>query len=360
MPDCIVVGGGIIGLLTARELFKRDVDVLLVERGALGGESSWAGGGIISPLYPWLYHDCVNALAQISKSVYTGLVDELKSESGINCELIQSGLLIAGAQENRQAVEWAQKWSEPTIVVDNFSDMKQIEPELDVSLSDGIWMPDIKQVRNPKMLAALKSSFDHGGIPYRENTPVDEMLIKDGRVAGVKIGNEEILSDKVIIASGAWSSKLVDDAISVEPVKGQMIMYKGNPGLVKRIVLFGGHYIIPRADGRILAGSTLEKKGFDKSISEDAMQELHQAATGIIPALESIPVERQWSGLRPGTEHGIPYICEHDEIKGLFINSGHFRNGIVLGPASALLIADLVCDSAPLLDKSPYVIGALH
>lgn len=360
MPDCIIVGGGIIGLLTARELHMRNVDVLLLEQSSLGGESSWAGGGIISPLYPWLYHDCVNALAQVSKTMYPQLVAELKQESDVDCELIQSGLLIVGDNKKRQVLEWSEKWSESVVIVDTHSGMDQIEPELDVSFSHGIWMPDIKQVRNPKLLVALKSSFERRGIPYRENTPVDEMLMKDGRVTGVRVGDEEIFSDKVIVASGAWSSKLLKNRINVEPVKGQMIMYKGSPGLIKRIVLFDGHYIIPRADGRILAGSTLEKKGFDKSISADAMRELHQAATDIIPALEEIPIERQWSGLRPGTEHGIPYICEHDEIKGLFINSGHFRNGIVLGPASATLIADLVCDSVPLLDKSPYVIGALH
>ena len=360
MHDCIVVGGGVIGLLTARELTKRNLDVLLIEKGSLGGESSWAGGGIVSPLYPWLYQDSVNALAQISKSNYPELTDELTQESGIDCELIQSGLLIAGDSEKQQAVEWSKKWSEPISVVDNRVEMSHIESELAVSFESGIWMPDIRQVRNPKFVAALKASFNQRNIQYMEDTPVDELLIKDGSVIGVRLGNKKILSDKVVVASGAWSSKLVNDSIDVEPVKGQMIMYKGAPGLINRIVLFEGHYIIPRSDGRILAGSTLEKKGFDKSISDDAMQELHQAAVEIIPALENTPVERQWSGLRPGTEHGIPYVCEHDAIKNLFINAGHFRNGIVLGPASSLLMADLVCGSAPIVDKSPYVIGAIH
>ena len=177
---------------------------------------------------------------------------------------------------------------------------------------------------------------------------------------GVRTGDAEIFSDKVIIASGAWSSSLLNDDIDVEPVKGQMIMYKGSPGLVKRIVLCDGYYIIPRADGRILAGSTLEKKGFDKSVSEDAMQELNQIAIKIIPALADVPIERHWSGLRPGTEHGIPYICEHDRIKNLYINTGHYRNGIVLGPASAVLMADLICGCKPSLETSPYMMGKLH
>ena len=360
MHDCIVIGGGVIGLLSARELNKRSLDILLIEQGHLGGESSWAGGGIISPLYPWLYRDSVNALAQVSKSLYPELSNELTQETAIDCEMIQSGLLIAGDSEKHHALEWSKKWSEPTSVIDNRADMSQLEAQLDVSFENGIWMPEIKQVRNPKFVAALKVSLNQRNIQYMEHTPVDEILKKDGRVIGVRVGNKNILSDKVVIASGAWSSKLVNDTINVEPVKGQMIMYKGEPGLVRRIVLFEGHYIIPRSDGRILAGSTLEKKGFDKSISADAMQELHEAAVNIIPELENTPVERQWSGLRPGTENGIPYICEHDEIKNLFINTGHFRNGIVLGPASAMLMADLVCGDAPIVDKSPYVIGAIH
>jgi len=360
MTDCIVVGGGVIGLLTARELKKRGVDVLLIEQGRLGGESSWAGGGIISPLYPWLYEDSINALAQVSKSLYGELTSELTQESNIDCELIQSGLLIAGDSEMQQAIEWSKKWLEPVSLIHNQDDMHHIEPQLDASFDDGIWMPEIRQVRNPNLVAALKASLARRDIRYMENTPVDELLIKDNRMSGVRVGHKAILSDKVVIASGAWSAKLVNNTIDVEPIKGQMIMYKGVPDMINRIVLFEGHYIIPRADGRILAGSTLEKKGFDKSISVDAMQELHQAAVDIIPALADTPVERQWSGLRPGTEHGVPYICEHDEVTGLFINAGHYRNGIVLGPASAGLMADLVCAAAPLLDKSPYVIGAIH
>ena len=360
MPDCIIVGGGVIGLLTARELNKRNLDVLLIEQGKLGGESSWAGGGIISPLYPWRYQDSVNALAQVSKSIYPQLADELTQESGVNCELIQSGLLIAGDAENSHAITWSKKWAESTSVISHHDEMKKVEAALADRFDNGLWMPDIKQIRNPKLVAAVKASLNYRKIKYLENTPVDELLIKKGKVTGVRMGNQEIFADKVVIASGAWSAKLVSDTINVEPIKGQMIMYKAAPGMVKRIVLFEGHYIIPRADGRILAGSTLEKKGFDKSISDDAMLELHQAAVDIIPALENTPVERQWSGLRPGTDNGIPYICEHNETENLFINTGHYRNGIVLGPASSMLMADLVCDSTPIVDKSPYVIGAMH
>lgn len=360
MPECIIVGGGVIGLLTARELHRQGVDVLLIERGSLGGESSWAGGGIISPLYPWLYHDAVSELAQISKTMYPDLVSELNDETGADCELIQSGLLIAGHEENEQALKWSKTWSTTLSVVSGGDEINAIEPEVASSITDGFWMPDVMQIRNPKFVAALKKSFEHHNIPYLENTPVAELLIEEGKALGVRLADREILSDKVIIASGAWSSGLLNESIDVEPVKGQMIMYKGIPDKLHRIVLSRGHYIIPRADGRILAGSTLEKKGFDKSISKAAMQELHEAAISIVPGIERMTIERQWAGLRPGTKHGIPYICQHDEVSGLYINSGHYRNGIVMGPASATLLADLVLEKKTSIDMVPYLMSALH
>jgi len=359
MPECIVVGGGVIGLLTARELFRQGIDVMLIERGPLGGESSWAGGGIISPLYPWLYHDAVNALAQISKVLYPQLVNELEAETGADCELIQSGLLIAGDEEAEQVIEWSEKWPTRLSIIDD-DQVKVIEPEVASSILKGIWIPEVMQIRNPKFVAALKMCFDISGIRYLENSPVEELMVEHGKVRGVSVANRQIAADKVIIASGAWSSGLLNEPIDIEPVKGQMIMYRGAPGKLHRIVLSQGHYIIPRADGRILAGSTIEKIGFDKSISDDALQELHAAAASIVPALKEMPIERQWAGLRPGTQHGIPYICQHDAIDGLFINSGHYRNGIVLGPASAVLMAELVMGKQASIDAGAYTMGALH
>jgi len=193
-----------------------------------------------------------------------------------------------------------------------------------------------------------------------ENTSVDKILMKNNCVSGVQVEDRQILAEKIVVASGAWSASLLDDDVAIEPVKGQMIMYQGAPDSVRRIVLSQGHYIIPRADGRILAGSTIEKKGFDKTISKDAMKELHEAAIDLIPALKSMGIERQWAGLRPGTQHGIPYVCEHEKTKGLFINSGHFRNGIVLGPASAALMTDLLLGKEALIDKTPYMMGTSH
>jgi len=362
MPDCIIVGGGAIGLLTARQLFLQGVDVLLLEKGALGGESSWAGGGIVSPLYPWRYDDSVNVLAERSKKIYPELCNTLFEETGNDCELINSGLFTVIGDEQQEILDWAEKWKVDASFVDDADVIHAIEKSVGAVVDKGIWMPDVLQVRNPKLVAALKASFHHLSIPYQEQTSVEEIIVKNNKVCGVRTKHKTYFADKIIIASGAWSAQfsVTQASVNVLPVKGQMIMYKGAPDLVKRIVLSEGHYVIPRKDGRILAGSTLEKIGFDKTVSETALDELHKAAVELVPLLEDLPIERQWAGLRPGTEKGIPYICQHDDVEGLFIHAGHFRNGIVLGAASAELMADMILQRTPWCDTAPYSLTAAH
>lgn len=362
MSDCIIIGGGVIGLLTARELHKNGVDVLLIERGPLGGESSWAGGGIISPLYPWRYADAVNVLAQTSKTLYPELVSQLEDESGVDCELLTSGLLVTDESEIDLALSWSENWSVAMQHLTGQQDIHEIEPTINSDVKQGLWLPDIMQVRNPKIVKALKGSFDNLNINYCEHTPVLEIIAKDRCVKGVRTEGKTFSADKVIVAGGAWSAGLVDSVqkVNVEPVKGQMIMFKGEPDVVQRIVLSDGHYIIPRRDGRVLAGSTLERTGFDKTTTENALQELRDNAVALIPALDDLTIERQWAGLRPGTANGIPYICEVEETQGLYVHAGHYRNGIVLGPASVKLIVELVREKKPFCDPSPYTMTATH
>ena len=362
MPECIVIGGGVIGMMTARALHLAGMEVLLLERGPLGGESSWAGGGIISPLYPWRYQDSVNQFAQHSKKLYPGLAASLQDESGVDCELLHSGLLVVDQDEQEIAQHWADQWSENLQQITDRAELLLIEPALAESIEQALWMPDVMQVRNPKIIKALKGSFDRLQIAYREHTLVQDIIVKAGRVTGVRVADEVLGADRVIVAGGAWSAGLIKAVqhVDVEPVKGQMIMFKGEPGLVKRIVLSEGHYIIPRSDGRVLAGSTLEKVGFDKTTSDNALEILKATAASLVPLLGSLPVERQWAGLRPGTEHGVPYVCEVDDVAGLYLHAGHYRNGIVLGPASVQLMTELVLCKATFCDASPYKVAALH
>lgn len=362
MSDVIIVGGGVIGLLTALSLHKSGASVTVIERGQLGGESSWAGGGIISPLYPWRYNDPVNVLAERSKQIYPELVAELAEHTGIDAELQTSGMLIVHDDELEAARAWAAATGEQLEYLESREAMLQVAPGISEHYERGLWMPAIRQVRNPLLVEALRHSCAAKGIHTREQTAVDDIIIDESTARGVECVGERLYADAVIIASGAWTAGLLSGRanIDVQPVKGQMVMLKTEPGTIPTMVMDHGHYIIPRKDGHVLAGSTLEFSGFDKTVTQAAKADLYQQACDLMPGLGDYEVIRHWSGLRPGTSQGIPYVCEHDEISGLYIHAGHYRNGIVLGAASAELLTQLVNSEETFCDSAPYRIDADH
>ena len=356
MSDILIVGGGIIGMLTARELSLAGMKVTIIEQGQAGHESSWAGGGIISPLYPWRYSAPVSALAQWGQSFYPELIEEMNSATGLDAELIQNGLLMLD-DEHEKAVAWAKKWHSNLQLIDN-KEVYELEPELSRALkteNKAIWMPDVRQVRNPRLVKATKKYLLKQGVKFLEQTEVTGFITHADKVIGVTSSAGDILADKVLLSGGAWSANLLkNNMVSVEPVKGQMILFKTSPEKIKRITLSQDRYIIPRQDGRVLVGSTLEHTGFDKSTTASAREELQQEAVRIIPCLKDAAIEHHWAGLRPGSTDGIPYICSIPNMDGLYLNAGHYRNGVVLGPASARLMADLILQRPPILDEENY------
>ena len=356
MSDILIIGGGIIGMLTARELSLAGMKVTIVEQGKAGHESSWAGGGIISPLYPWRYSAPVSALAQWGQAFYPELIEEMYSATGLDAELIQNGLLVLD-DEYEAAAAWAEKWQSNLQLIDS-NEVYELEPELSRTLlanKKAIWMPDVMQVRNPRLVKVAKKYLLKQGVTFLEQTQVTGLIQKSGKVTGVTSSTGDIIADKVLVAGGAWSANLLKNInISVEPVKGQMILFKTEPNIIKRITLSQDRYVIPRKDGRVLVGSTLEHTGFDKTITTAAREELKQEACRIVPCLKDAEVEFHWAGLRPGSKDGIPYICSIPSVEGLYLNAGHYRNGVVLGPASARLAADLILNRQPILDIAPY------
>jgi glycine oxidase len=191
----------------------------------------------------------------------------------------------------------------------------------------------------------------------REQCEVSGFIHKDGQVEGVVTSQGALKAERIVVCGGAWAAQLLAQLnvqLPVRPVKGQMIAYQAPQGLVQRVVLKDGRYIIPRADGLLLVGSTLEETGFDKTTDEAALASLRQSAEAMLPALATCPVAHQWAGLRPGSPEGIPFIGAIPEWPTVFVNAGHYRNGLVLAPASTHLLVDQLLGREPLIDPAPY------
>lgn len=231
-------------------------------------------------------------------------------------------------------------------------------PALVGRFARALHMPGVANVRNPRLVRAVRAEllrFAH--VQVREHCPVTRLLIEQGRLAGVVTAEGDIRASRVVLAAGAWSGQLLATLglqLPVEPVKGQMILYKCEPDFLPAIVLAKGRYAIPRKDGHILVGSTLEHVGFDKTPTEEALASLKASAEELLPALADAEVVGHWAGLRPGSPDGIPFIGEVPQFPGLWLNCGHYRNGLVLAPASCELLKNLMLGEPPIVDPAPY------
>lgn len=359
MPECLIIGGGVIGMMTALELTRKGIDVQLIERGSTGQESSWAGGGILSPLYPWRYPDPVNALANWGQQHYASYFNQLHTETGIDPEYQQSGFLIIDTHnESEAALRWTKRYNRKLEILQG-AQIRECEPNYHCNDNTrAFWLPEVGQVRNPRLSKSVRQAVLQNGGKISENTPATGLDIQNGRVRGVKTIDGVLHADQVVVCAGAWSAvflKSIQIEIAVEPVRGQMLLLRAEPGLLQHILMHNGRYLIPRQDGHILVGSTTEQVGFDKSTTEEAFEDLHCAALTMLPLLKNYPVEKHWAGLRPGSPHHTPYIGQHPHVQGLYLNTGHFRNGIVLSLASTRLLAELMTgEKTPILSAEPF------
>lgn len=361
--DIAVLGGGAIGLLSTLLLARSGVSVSLVEAGESGRESSWAGGGIVSPLYPWRYSAAVTALAHWSQDFYPGFGQRLLEDTGVDPEVHVTGLYWLDLDDEAEALAWAARERRPLFSVDIAEAYRGV-PLLGAGFGRAIHMPGVANVRNPRLVKALRAALAAmPNVELREHCPVTGFVQDGGRIRGVTTADGEIRADRVVLAAGAWCGELLRTLglqLPVEPVKGQMILYKCAEDFLPSMVLAKGRYAIPRRDGHILVGSTLEYTGFDKTPTDNALESLKASAEELLPALKDAEVVGHWAGLRPGSPEGIPFIGELPSHPGLWLNCGHFRNGLVLAPASCRLLCDLLLERTPIIDPQPYRPQALR
>lgn len=353
----VVVGGGVIGLLSTFLLARQGRQVALLDRQSIGREASWAGGGIVSPLYPWRYGAAVTALAHWSQDFYPRLGERLLTASGVDPEVHVTGLYWLDLQDESEALAWSAREARGlcSVAVD---EVRRRVPVLGAGFARALHLPGVSNVRNPRLVRALRAAL--AGLPnvqLHEHCPVSGLVQQGGRVVGVRTAADELRAERVVLAAGAWSGGLLATlglALPVAPVKGQMILYKCAEDFLPAMVLANGRYAIPRRDGHILVGSTLEHVGFDKTLTEEALASLKASAAELLPALADAEVVGHWAGLRPGSPEGIPFIGEVPQFPGLWLNCGHYRNGLVLAPASCELLTNLMLGEAPIVDPAPY------
>ena len=351
IPDITLVGAGVIGLLSAFELADAGASVRVIDRQRAAMESSWAGGGILSPLYPWRYSTAVTALASWSQHAYPGVIEFLKSKTGIDPEWLQNGMLVTAMSERCEALAWGQGLQQAVFEI---SHAEALELEPSVHLSEApLWMPKIGSVRNPRLGQALRRLCqEHPRIELIETAQA--ALRGSVESPELWVGGEHLKSGRLVISAGAWTAELlasVSVSCPIKPMKGQMLLFSPC-ALVSRVVLADGRYAIPRGDGRIVFGSTLEDVGFRRAPDRAGFEDLYSSAVSLIPQLKNVPVEAQWAGFRPGSPDGLPWIGPLSDA--LWINAGHFRNGVVLAPASARLLADQMMGRNPIIDPVSY------
>jgi len=329
-----IIGGGIIGCLTAIKLKESGFEVLVVDKHEIGKESSWAGAGILFPLMPWNYEPKVYELCMLASSFYEAFSKKLYDSTGIDPEYKKTGMTLIPPYEKDAVIEWANLQNLPF-------------KETVFRNSESIYFPSIAQIRSPRLMKAIKLFMEKMEIKIIENMELAEIQDEEGIVRKWPTkNNSSILADYFVITSGAWTSNLKENYKSkIYPVRGQMIQYKASNLKIKNILYSNDFYILQRKDGVIIAGSTIEEVGFDETVTINKKEVLMRKAETLIPDLADVQVENHWAGFRPGTKKNIPFIQKDDNYENVFVNSGHFRYGLTMAPQSAEMLNEILIKS---------------
>ncbi|MGH9685193.1 MAG: glycine oxidase ThiO [Candidatus Acidiferrales bacterium] len=349
--DVAIVGGGLIGSSIAFELAAAKLRVIVLDRQAPGLEASWAAAGMLSPAPDGPPAVQLVPLALESLALYPSFVARVEEESGQTTNFVSAGGLeifysIHGeAERDAQIAEYRRLGA--AIEPITLEAARNIESLINPKASAAAWFPGEARIDPRLLTAAVISAAQRRGVEMRSGVEVASLLRESNRCTGVMANNEKIAAQHVIVAAGCFSGGIALDSETVArfaptiPIRGQMIALRPSGFAMRHVVRSERGYLVPRADGRIIAGSTLEDAGFEKRVTAAGMHKILGAALEMIPALAEAAIIETWSGLRPGTPDQLP-ILGPAEIEGLLIATGHYRNGILLAPVTAKILADYV------------------
>lgn len=346
-PRTLVVGGGAMGSLIARELALRGGQVSLVEPADGRGQASWAGAGLLSTLPPWAGPAPVRALAEASLARYPALCAELAAATGVDPELDRPGVLWLDplADEQLQEGELADEQLLATAGAERWSAAQAARRHPEVAAcAEALWLPGILALRNPRLLRALSLDLEARGVAR----VVAEVTAVQPGASGWQLWSSagDLEAERVVLAAGAWTPGLLAPLgyrLPVRPVRGQILLLEAQAPYQGPVLLRGEHYAVPRRDGLILVGATVEEAGFDPRTTPEALDALRAGFRRLLPELPTREV-MAWAGLRPGSPGGVPFVGEVPGHPGLFVCTGHHRAGLTMAPASAELVADLVLE----------------
>ena len=350
-----IIGAGVVGLSIAWRLAARGVRVEIFDKGTAGAGASHAAAGMLAACAeaePG--EETLVALGRESQARWPAFAAELKAASGIDVELREEGTLVVALTADDQArlahhLVFQHKLGLPLQWI-TAAETRRREPHLAGKLAGAVWSPQDHQVDNRKLAAALRIAAERAGAVIREHTAVKEISVAGGRADGIVLADgTKIAADAVVLAAGAWSRGIAGLAPElrppVRPIKGQMLSLRMGAAapLLTHVLWVPGAYLVPRRDGRLLVGATVEEKGFDTTLTAGGLLTLLEAAWRALPAVEELPIEEMWAGHRPGSRDDAP-ILGPGPVEGLIYATGHHRNGILLAPVTADAIARLVFD----------------
>ena len=345
--DVVVVGGGLVGCSIALGLVKAGAKVTVVERSVPGAEASSAAGGILAPQAEAEGPGPFLSLCLRSRQLFPSFVEEVEGLSGIRVGFRPSGVLHVSLSEASLEQLRARVASQKSVGLSaellDAPAVLRMEPALNPALIGAAHFPGDASVDNRSLVRAVAMACARAGVTFTAGH-VRAVLDVNGRASGVDVDGNHLVADAVVVAAGAWTGLVPGAGLSprqVRPARGQMLMLRSRLPLLERVVFSDQGYLVPRADGHLLAGSTLEFEGFAKEVTVAGLQRILSGAVELVPGLANLPVVEVWAGLRPFTEDRLP-VLGPGPLPGLFLASGHFRNGILLAPVTAELLTQAV------------------